>query len=1444
MRKTRFLITILIAVFAFSKSYAAFHQNDSARIANFLTQQSATVGTPNAQQLNVDANDPETWHFTTWTDANPKRLLTVRMPSKNLAGSLNLQNCDSLKVVNFNHNSISQLNLTGCTKLDTLTFSNNRLESIDLSNCTLLRYLDCDNNLIAHLNITYLTNLQTLKCRHNNLTFFELLLPMTNDIPAKVNIPAGGCLIGEQRPYRPAEVTIFNTRNVSKGFSIDLAILNANDFRWRYRSETAKDGDPVTNFTRVGDRFIFNTNLLRDTIYCIMRNETTHPTMVVPTVAFELSYKYNANDLSKLQQFLNSWSSNPIVRNGNAITSDFVLTDPTTFRVNWEPATVGSETEYRFVEIYQDWANKGLAGVLDLTGCDSLRRIIVNNNELTGFVFSNSTNVNYFELSNNPAISELNLAPHKKLLQLFCANNSLTELDLTHNTALVNLYCNDNEITKLVGISGLKSLRILECQNNELTELNLSGLTQLRILNCDNNDIEFLGTGNLMALELLDANNNRIKNVDLEASIPLKKVSIRNNELVSLNLKGLESITHLHCENNKLNFKTLVMPEKMPIHENFLHPQDTVYPDELFRIGNEWVSEGIEIDMTPFSNSSTLFAWMKYNGEDEDELIELTDEAVFEIPAEFIGATIYCTFTSPTHPNLELLTPKFRAEHKYHQHDVAKLRTFLDEFSKFGNVLNGRTNGREITVNYKSEDPTTFPVEWIIKNGVKRLHRINWYNQSNLKGKLDLEGCAALDIINISCESNLRRNAIHALNLNGCTDLRIAKAQFNQLETVSFNNCEKIVELDVSSNVIESTFAIHSKEITNLNISNNRIPTMVLNGFPKLKNLDISHNLLSGTLNLAGNAALVEVNCSYNKFTNLNLTDNINITNLNASNNSLSTVNLANQKLLQVLFIDNNNLNTLDISHNIELAALSCRHNNLTALNFAGVNYVTYLHASHNKLNFTSIKYDKIPNELSLHPQAEISLNTQLIDTIARVLINGTLDLRGVAEIEDSVTVYIFRYLDRTPVPSHLVFPNTTEKGVFTFDDELKGRTIFAEMTNTKFPGLTLVTARFNTAAPDKYNENDSMRLRAFLDAQSKTSGFSNGRILTNNTDNNYNSSSPETYPVDWENMNGEFRVTNISWINPNLNGELNLTNCEFLESLTITGQTNNSGVNRLILDGCSSLTYLDCSFNSLQTLTLTNLTHLDFVNCSHNIINNLAFNNSNFVKYLNCSYNKLSALNVQNLNLLFDFDCSNNALTFATLALSNVRPEIFIFNPQAEVVPLGVIYSNYQYVLLDQEYVNLTEFGAADIYELFLESGELIWSGGTGYINLGDWFGEIVYCRMSSTQGKFAGCTLRTVRFLIDSTSSISEDFANLGINIYPNPANDFATISLENLETVNNLEITIFDISGANLGIIYSGNFTDNIRFSTNHLPVGVYYLQLKVADKQLIKMLNIQR
>jgi hypothetical protein len=197
-------------------------------------------------------------------------------------------------------------------------------------------------------------------------------------------------------------------------------------------------------------------------------------------------------------------------------------------------------------------------------------------------------------------------------------------------------------------------------------------------------------------------------------------------------------------------------------------------------------------------------------------------------------------------------------------------------------------------------------------------------------------------------------------------------------------------------------------------------------------------------------------------------------------------------------------------------------------------------------------------------------------------------------------------------------------------------------------------------------------------------------------------------------------------------------------------------------------------------------------------------------------------------------------------------RPTTFDWEPQAEVIPSDLTEDEN----LDGKYVakinliDLRIFGA-DVFDWkFADNSDFELNSVDGNFVLPDSLnGKTIYCVMINDQGIFnENDTLKTVQFEVDFPVSVAEKNQANFVNIYPNPIKNEATIDFDFENTAafdfNNLDITLYNSTGKNLGTLYSGTFMSKLNLNFANYSSGVYYLFIKMNDKQAIKFINITK
>lgn len=1407
---------MLLAVFGFaslcSSAATYYNQIDSIRITTFLNKQSSVAGVTNGQQINTyyDANVPTTWLGVHWKGvAEDTNIVlyadTIMWNSMKLADTLDLSQCVELSKLGFYDNQIRGIKLSGCSKIWWVDARNNKLENVDLPYSGNLGFLNLDNNNIQYLNLAGCNNLQAISAANNRLVF----LP-TTVLP---NTSITSCYLGQQQNRIPLNVhQMLDNSYQTYDLNVDLSKIGGQDFVWK---DMNNQTIPTSKYTQDGFKFKFK-QMLEGTIYCHITSPVNFPNMIVETERFSLNVRYNPVDSAKIRAFLDIVDVNGI-SNGKKVNSEYNPEFPITYGVTWvtDTAKIGNTTESVWKTKIIDWKEKDLAGYLNLDALNALTYLDVHNNKINILNVATCKKLTYLDASDN-LINEINVGQCFALGNLFLANNKLNKLDIYQLSSIVNLDAQNNELDSL-RLQNNSSLIYLNLDNNNVYGINESSLPNLEDLRIVNNNFTSLDVTLLARLHKLIADNNNIPVLNFSGNKNLKIVSVRNNGLHLLNLTDANNLEELYAENNNLDYNKLVLPS-----ENGLPALHSLYPQVV-------ITENILSQRAPTINISehgykvsedaTIFTMFDL---DNNELA-VNRTGVFAIPEDMDATNVYFRLECPDYyDDMVLYTIHLHIDFKYQASEVAALIKFLNYPSKFGDSTNGRTNGKDMNPDYDSLNPATYPgVTWKIMDGIKRAFAIDWSNQRTLNGNeyaCDLSGFNKLVSFNIKCEDNIERNNITGVNLSNCIKLKSISAEFCSLNTLLFEGCNELEYIDCSDNFISSDFNVSMKKILYIDMTNNRLNAVSISDNTALRELYLSNNLLF-TLDIEENSNLTILLVDNNNLSELLLGGIKNLLHLDISHNNLSAIDLAEVTKLQKLYCGFNKLSDLNVLGCIELSALGCENNKLTSLDLMGVHYINYLRADNNALVFSTLCYRDIPNATILHPQSMLKLTGQ-IDSRS-ILLKDTLDLRAYGKFDSTnVTNYIpthysLRYeVDSSIVPSSAY---SLRDGVFTFTSALADKSLFVIMTNEHFPGLALYTEHFNTTPPPTYNANDSMRIRAFLDIVN-TSNICNGDIL----DANYEANKPATYPfVTWTAYGNEYRATKINWQNSsNLLGDLNLTGCTYLDTLIVTGDVRNisSGVTGIVISNCTRLRYVDAA---------------------NNLLTKFAVSNSN-INYLDVSNNALVTLDASVLTLNY-LDVSNNKLIFTTTKLTN-KPSTFIWEPQAPVVPSDLTLSSKDgYKLVGQSIMNLREYEASQ-FVWYADSLLAQIQGAQGIFYFFPYFNlKTLYCEMFG-KGVFEGKKIRTVPFLLDLNSGISEVTTDQ-ITTYPNPATNFVNIKLENI-SAKTINVNVYDLAGNLVLSMNNMEYNNEIMINVSSLVVGSYFIEIITDTTQLGRKINIVR
>ena len=340
------------------------------------------------------------------------------------------------------------------------------------------------------------------------------------------------------------------------------------------------------------------------------------------------------------------------------------------------------------------------------------------------------------------------------------------------------------------------------------------------------------------------------------------------------------------------------------------------------------------------------------------------------------------------------------------------------------------------------------------------------------------------------------------------------------------------------------------------------------------------------------------------------------ITKVDVSGRNISKLNgIEHFSALRVLWCCDNQLTTLNITENAALTDLRCNNNLLRSLNTMKNTVLTYLDCGKNRLTALDISKNTALTELdcanNLLTVLDVSANQKLTS------VNCSRN-----QIEGSAMDALITSLPQTNSANLRVYDDTKadESNVCTKSQAAAAKTKGWTPCYT-VDGVIWIEYEGSEETPtgiaiDKTNFPDE-NFRNWLLGQN----YGKDGILT------------------------EEEISGIASIDISVQNINSLTGIEHFTALTRLNCYYNP-LTVLDLSQNTALTWLECSFNQLTALDVSGCTALDSLFCFGNQLTTLDVSQNTALKNLWCYGNQLTALDVSKNTALTDLECSGNQLT------------------------------------------------------------------------------------------------------------------------------------------------------------------------------------------------------
>ena len=190
---------------------------------------------------------------------------------------------------------------------------------------------------------------------------------------------------------------------------------------------------------------------------------------------------------------------------------------------------------------------------IDLSNNESLIELSLRNNDLEEIDLSQNTNLQNLDLYSSIYLGQVNLSNNTALTELNLSSNRLGEIDLSANTALTSLYLEHNDLEE-IDLSQNINLQVLSLNTNYLTTVDLSNHTNLKRLKIVSNNLNSINLLNDTALTYLDLSVNDLTEIDLSTNTALQDLYLTHNDLTGINLSNNLDLYSVYLSSNEISW--------------------------------------------------------------------------------------------------------------------------------------------------------------------------------------------------------------------------------------------------------------------------------------------------------------------------------------------------------------------------------------------------------------------------------------------------------------------------------------------------------------------------------------------------------------------------------------------------------------------------------------------------------------------------------------------------------------------------------------------------------------------------------------------------------------------------------------------------------------------------------------------------------------------------
>ncbi|MGJ8745110.1 T9SS type A sorting domain-containing protein [Polaribacter sp.] len=863
---------------------------------------------------------------------------TLEIENQNISNLMGIEDFRSLKMLNFDDNTITTLDVSMLTKLESLTGKNNQLTYLNVKNGNNTKFTEFKSTGNENLQCISVDDVDYSVANWGDIDA-QTIFSLNCSTLSFVSIPDANF---EQYLIDEA-IDSDNTIN-GQVLKSDIATITTIDAQ----GKNISDLTGIQEFTA-----LISLNVNNNALTTI--NLTGNLQLEVVSI--------NNNQLTTIDV-----SENTNLKNVYVAENDLTALDVTN-NINLEILDV----------------NFNAITAIDVSKNTQLLDINISGNQLSALSVTENRLLERLDCNFN-LIPSLDVAANINLEYINCQQNKLQHLDLSQNAELTTIFCNDNLLETLNVQNGNNStitnanfsafanynLGCIQVDNEIYSNTNWSQIDMQTIFryNCNLSDLEFSVPDANFEQALIDEGidsdgiiNETVLKADVEQLtylylayseiedatgienfIALTLLTLSDNEISKINLSKNGNLEKVYLERNQLT--NIDLSENVNLKELFLNENQLTNID---------ISENVNLEVLDLSKNLLMDLDVSKNVKLKDLSVNDNQLTSIDISQKVnlenleINSNQLSTIDVSQNNNLTTLSIVDNNLTTINLQNNIKLNTlYIGSNSIMELDLSKNTNLVDVSISEKLLTALD-----LTKNIKLNSLGIGFVELS----EIDLSLNTALNRLSITYSN------ISSINLSENIQLRELGLFYNLIETIDVSKNTLLERLYIDhNNLLRNLDLTSNVALAHISLQDNQLVDLKLPNSENLRSINVTNNLLQN-IDISNLTNLSDLTCRNNQIVHINTFSNLKLSYLQVSDNLIEYLDLRLNEKLSVCNLKNNNLHNLNLKNqnNTKFTVFDVRGNpNLTCIEVDDVSY-SETNWMDDKDNFASFSLDCSP---------------------------------------------------------------------------------------------------------------------------------------------------------------------------------------------------------------------------------------------------------------------------------------------------------------------------------------------------------------------------------------------------------------------------------------------------------------------------------------------------